>query len=485
MNRAANPREESKLGFQSEKPLYMNLFRRFTCIIFLCFPLLSGAQDLSGDWHGLLQAGSTRLRLVFHIVNTGDGIQTTMDSPDQGALGIPVSSQYINGQLKIELAQAGLSYTAVLKDSLLDGQFRQGGLQVPLVLSRKASEKKALHRPQEPKPPFPYRSEEVRFLNREDSVTLAGTLTLPEGKGPFPVVVLVSGSGPQDRNEELFGHKPFLLLADHLTRAGIGVLRYDDRGMGASTGNFGQATSVDFARDAEAAVAFLKGRKEVSKIGMIGHSEGGIIAPMVAARNKHLSFIVLLAGTGIRGDQLLLQQQELIGRAAGMSEADLQKTKTLNRQAFDLVLHTADQPILQKALSEMFTKLLADLPPAQRPPASEEGTYIRQQVAAMTNPWMLHFIRHDPAAVLQKVGIPVLALNGSNDLQVPAQTNLPAIRAALQAGGNKRVTVQELPGLNHLFQESKTGSIDEYGQLEQTMSPQVLEVITAWIRKQL
>jgi hypothetical protein len=352
-------------------------------------------------------------------------------------------------------------------------------------LKREAIEKPVVNRPQEPKKPYPYISEEVTIENGSAGVKLAGTLTLPGKEGKYPVVVLITGSGPQNRDEELVGHKPFLVLADHLTRNGIAVLRYDDRGTAKSTGDFSKATTVDLASDVEAAIAYLKSRKDIDKknIGLMGHSEGGIIAPMVASRSKDVSFIVLLAGTGIPGDQLLLLQQERIGKASGIPEADLLKSREINKGCFDIVIKASDQDQLKTDLTDYLKKTINEFPADQKPSGMSDEDLIKMLLNQIANPWMQYFIKYDPVPALQKVKCPVLALNGEKDLQVPPEENLGAIEKALEKARTKKVTIKEMPGLNHLFQECTIGSPDEYSLIEQTFSPAALEVITEWIQR--
>ncbi len=444
-------------------------------LLIIGFSLTTIAQNISGAWGGVLNVQGVRLRLVFNVSENAGGYSSTLDSPDQGAKGIPVTSTtFDNSTLRISIASAGIQYEGTLgADSIITGTFKQAGQSFPLTLSKQKSEIK-IQRPQEPAKPYPYYEEDVTFENKRAALTLAGTLTLPKKDGVFPVVVLISGSGPQNRNEELLGHKPFLVLSDYLTRNGIAVLRFDDRGVAKSTGDFKTATSADFATDVTAAIEYLKTRKEINtkKIGLIGHSEGGVIAPMVAANSKDVAFIVLLAGTGVPGDQILLEQQTLIGRATGVDSATLAKNEALNRKGFDLIKTSSD---VEKLKSDLTTLLKENNVPEN---------VISTSVAQTTSPWMLYFIRHDPAPVLANVKCPVLALNGSNDLQVPKE-NLQAIKNALAKGGNKHVTTRELPGLNHLFQESKTGSPTEYGTIEQTMAPVVLQEVVNWINLQV
>jgi len=445
------------------------------------------SQDITGDWNGILKVQGTQMRLVFHITKTDSGYLSTMDSPDQKAFEIPVTStKFENSILKIEVANLKIEYSGELDAAhKIVGTFKQAGMVLPMDLSKEKVEKEIIIRKQEPTKPYPYYTEEVKFKNINDNITLAGTLTLPAKEGVFPVVILITGSGPQNRDEEIMGHKPFLIIADHLTRNGIAVLRYDDRGTAESEGKFGFATTQDFATDVMAAINYLKTRKEINKkqIGLIGHSEGGIIAPMVAAKSKDVNFIVLLAGTGIRGNELLLLQQELIGRAEGASEEELKKAKETNTAAFDIILNNDNAELIKSKLTEFMTQVVKDLPESEKPQGTKEADLVKQQVAQITSPWMLYFIKYNPSLVLKDVKCSVLALNGDKDLQVPSKVNLEAIKNGLQKGGNKNVTTKELPGLNHLFQECTTGSPTEYANIEQTFSPIALNEISDWIVK--
>lgn len=444
-------------------------------------------QDITGQWNGIIKVQGMQLSLVFHITKSDSGLTSTMDSPDQKAFGIPVTSTtFENSKLKMVIATANIEYNGEFKSDNIAGTFKQSGQEFPLNLTKGIIEKEVIIRPQEPKKPYPYYSEDVKFRNNKDSITLAGTLTLPQKEGNFPAVILITGSGPQNRDEELMGHKPFLVLSDYLTRNGIAVLRFDDRGFGESEGNFQTATTFDFAADVESAVEYLKTRKEInkSKIGLAGHSEGGIIAPIVAAQmTDDIDFIVLLAGTGIRGDELLLLQQKLIYSASGVSEVDLRKILESNKKAFKLIQQSKDDKILEKELTEFIRETIKS-DSTSIPEGMTEDDLVALQVSRITNPWMLNFIRYDPATALEKVKCPVLAVNGAKDLQVPPNENLSAIKNALDKGGNHNVTIMLFPNLNHLFQECNTGLPDEYGGIEQTFSPIALEDITNWIVKQ-
>jgi len=444
------------------------------------------AQNIAGQWNGILKVQGTQLRIVFNISKTENGYVSTMDSPDQGAKGIPVTStSFENSTLKLVASNLGIEYQGTLgTDNVIVGNFKQGGMSFPLNLSKGTTEAQKPVRPQEPKKPYPYSDEEVTFENTKAGIKLAGTLTLPSKSGNFPAVILISGSGAQNRDEELMGHKPFLVLSDFLTRNGIAVLRFDDRGTAASTGDFKTATSVDFASDVEAGVAYLQTRKEIDqkKIGLIGHSEGGIIAPMVASNSKAISFIVLLAGTGIPGDRLLLLQEELIFKASGMSDNKLQIIKRINSLVFELVKKSNSVDQLTADLTNLLKQEVKNYP--DRPGNISDDDFVKAQVNEVVNPWMLNFIKYDPATALAKVKCPVLAVNGAKDLQVPPKENLEAIKNALLKGGNTKVTTIEFPGLNHLFQECKTGLPAEYSTIEQTFSPIAMSDILKWIQMQ-
>ena len=459
-------------------------------IIILVFGLISVkafSQDITGQWNGMLNVQGVKLRLVFNVSETESGYSSIMDSPDQGAKDIPVTSTtFEDPEIIFEMKNIGAEYKGSLKGDSIVGTFKQGGQAFPMNLKRDLIEKEEAIRPQEPKKPYPYYSEDVTFKNSKADISLSGTLTLPKKKGKYPVVILISGSGPQNRDEELLGHKPFLVLSDYLTRNGIGVLRYDDRGVAESTGDFGSATSADFATDVESAIAYLKRRKEVDKknIGLIGHSEGGIIAPMVASKSDDVSFIVLLAGTGIRGDQLLLMQQELIWRVKGTPEEEIIQSKKASESLFERIVKSNDTKVLKEDLTKILNEMI-EKDSIEIPEGTTQEKYVTTQVDQITTPWMQYFLKYDPAPTLEEVDCPVLAINGSKDLQVPSKVNLEAIKNALNKGGNDRVTTKEIENLNHLFQESETGSPDEYASIEQTFSPKALEVILEWIESQI
>ena len=435
-------------------------------------------SDIDGAWLGTVDAGALKLRIVFKIINTPDGLTATLQSPDQGPKWYPATSiKRAGSSLNFTIDSLGVVFDGKVAADLnsIDGTFTQGGRPLPLALKRiKDQAELQTRHPQNPVKPYPYREEEVTYANKAAGNTLAGTLTIPPGREPFPAVLLISGSGPNDRDETVFGHKPFLVLSDYLTRKGVVVLRADKRGIGKSTGDLGKATTADFALDAEAGVAYLKTRGEVDphKIGLIGHSEGGVIAPMAAAADPSIAFIVMMAGSGLPGDRIIVEQTRLLTEAAGASKEKVAENADQEREVLALVESEKDQTVLEKKLRE---KLAADgMPEAQIGPS----------IKALTSPWYRYFLTYDPATALRKVACPVLAINGSKDLQIPPEQNLPAIKKALVDGGNKRFEIDELPGLNHLFQTTKTGAPAEYAQIEETISPAVLDQIATWVLKQ-
>jgi pimeloyl-ACP methyl ester carboxylesterase len=408
------------------------------------------------------------LEVFVELLPAGDGHTGTIFIPTQSLFDTPLGEiAFADGKLSFALVAVKAHWTAsVAPDgSILGCAFEQGGIELPCTLEPidegPIAALRNPPRPQNPVPPFPYESIEVGYDNEADGVHLAGTLTLPEGPGPFPAALLVTGSGAQDRDETLLGHKPFLVLADHLTRKGIAVLRVDDRGVGGSTGELSQATAEALARDAAAGVKFLRGHPRIdpARVGIVGHSEGGVIGPRVAADDPKLAFVVMMAGTGVPGHEVVREQSVAILRA-----------KQLPAAAIELARHQQ-----AKAL-----KMLLDNPDPEAARAELEAMVGPAQAAGMLTPWFRSFIAYDPAPALATLRCPVLVLNGELDLQVLPDQNLPVIEKAL-AKNRKRVTVHRLPGLNHLFQHAKTGSPEEYAMIEETIAPEVLEIIGDWI----
>jgi pimeloyl-ACP methyl ester carboxylesterase len=446
-------------------------------------------KELEGIWEGKLKVtGGIELRIALKVEKGKDGaLKAALASPDQGANNIPISSIGLKDDtLTFESKIIGAKFTGK-KDkegTFFEGEFHQSGAKFPLKL-KKTDKITEAPRPQTPKPPFPYRSEDVAYENKAGGVKLAGTLTIPKGDGPFPAVILITGSGAQDRDESLLVHKPFFVLADYLSRRGVAVLRVDDRGVGGSTGRISTSTSEDFAGDALAGLAFLKGRKQIdpAKIGMIGHSEGGIIAPIAAARSKDVAFIVLMAGTGLPGTQVLESQGQLILKASGASEAKLNLQRDAQKRLVGIIADEKDEKAAEAKLSAELKKIIAALPDAERK-SMGDGGLAEAAVNGFNNAWFRSFLKFDPRTVLRKVQCPVLALNGEKDLQVAAKENLAEIEKAVKSGGNYNVKTIEFKGLNHLFQPCKTGAPSEYAAIETTIAPEALKAIGDWIAQQ-
>ena len=444
-------------------------------------------KDIEGLWMGSLKVQNVmELRILFNISTKTDGsISATMDSLDQGAKGIPVEvATYKDGSLRLEVKSIKGVFEGTLNadGKSIDGNWKQAGLDLPLVLNR-IDKVPDLHRKQDPVKPYPYVEEEVVYENKAAGVKLTGTLTLPRSDGQFPAVVLITGSGQQNRDEEIFGHRPFLVLSDYLTRQGIAVLRVDDRGVGGSTGNFSQATTEDFAGDVLAGVEYLKSRKEIdpTRIGLIGHSEGGIIAPIVAVRSPDIAFIVMMAGTGLTGEEILYLQSALINRAEGASNETIARNEALMKKIFSIVKEEQNNTVAEEEIRKLLKAEMANMSEEEKKHSGYSEANLDIQTKTILSPWMRFFLTYDPKPTLAIVKCPVLAINGEKDLQVPPEENLRAIDYALKAGGNKNYTLKEMSGLNHLFQPAQTGSPTEYAKIEETISPAALEFIGNWI----
>ena len=430
-------------------------------------------SQIEGYWKGKIDLGVQKLETAFDIKADGNGYSATFDVPAQGAFDIPVDeTTFQDGRLQLTMSALGASYSGTLKDDVIEGEFTQHGMTFTLNLAKAEKVEQQKARPQDPQPPFNYHIEEVAFVNEKEGNTLAGTLTIPEGEGPFPAMVLVSGSGQQNRDEELMNHRPFWVIADYCARHGIAVLRYDDRGIGGSTGEVENATSMDFSYDAEAAFDYLRNRKEInaSKVGILGHSEGGVINFMVAARRPEVAFLVSLAGPSVNGIEVLKEQQKAILKASGMSEEAVQFNSNTNAQMFDIIEASNSR--------EEADSLLRNLLKGWG--YKEELT--EQTVGQMASPWMYYFLRYDPTDAIVKTNCPALLLNGTKDLQVIASQNLPGYEKIIADYGKTNLSLHELPDLNHLFQHCETGSPNEYFEIEETISTEVLEMIVGFVK---
>jgi hypothetical protein len=434
-----------------------------------------------GVWQGALEGNGMRLRLQLHVSHDEQKqLLAALDSPDQGISGLPavkVSQKETAFHFEIPVVSGVYDGTINVAKTAITGNWTQNGVRQKLEFQR-SDQLFELRRPQTPAKPYPYREEEVVLPNEKVKISLAGTLTLPSGNGPFPAAVLLSDSGPHDRDETLAGHHPLLILADHLTRKSFAVLRFDKRGIGKSTGDYASATTEDFAGDAEAALAYLKTRKEIAarKIGLIGHGEGGMIAPIVAARSKDVAWMVSLASPGLKGEDALLLQSETILKAAGVNEDQLALTLDFDKQTYALIRQEKNPATLEAKLNDLVqsSAMSAPLPPA----------VWQSQMRMLLSPWFRYFLDYDPVPAFAKTTCPVLVLQGAKDMQVPAKENLSRIQKALENTGNKDFQSAELPGLNHLFQHAPTGSPTEYGGIEETMAPEALNAVSDWALKQ-
>ncbi|MBR4977851.1 MAG: alpha/beta hydrolase [Bacteroidales bacterium] len=426
--------------------------RKLLIIVIMWLFAMSAANAQTGTWSGKLDVQGIKLSLVFHL----DEENPTADSPDQGAKGIPIQvERKAFGGITIKIPSLGASYEGIYTIQKIAGTFRQAGLSLPLTLI--PGEDKP-NRPQTPQGPFPYTTEEVTFMN--GNIPLNGTLVLPEGYSrTTPALIMVTGSGLQNRDEEIYDHKPFAVIADALARAGIATLRYDDRGFGGYEGNINDCTTEDFKNDALAGMDLL--RKRFDKVGVIGHSEGGTIALMIATEQK-ADFIVSLAGMVVSGAETLVSQNRIALAQAGIDASVTDIYCKAIEEAFTATMKGSSMPDIDDY----------DLP------AALKQNYIAV-LSQIRMPYMRHFIALDMRPLLDRIACPVLALNGTKDIQVEHENNLSALRDGLPS--NKKTCIEAVEGVNHLFQHCTTGTVSEYGEIEETISPAVLETIIQWI----
>lgn len=470
----------------------------------LCYSIFISGQNITGDWQGSMEVQGMEIPIVFHIVKDNTGkFSASFDSPKQNAYDLACNDVILNADSIILVMQIIKgNYTGKINsgNNLIEGTWNQGGVSLPLNI-HKTSEFvaiKKINRPQTPKPPYPYKSEDVIYFNKDKSIQFGATFTVPlpdSGVNYFrapvyPAVILITGSGKQDRDETIFNHKPFAVIADYLTRQGIAVLRIDDRDMGKTTGDFSKSTTADFANDVEAGIDYLKSREDVDieNIGLIGHSEGGMIAPIVAARRKDVRFIVLLAGPGIKISELMLDQNIDLLASKGVIKKDLDQFRDLYKGLLNVITTEKDTSKAKQSALEVFKdwkKTKSDSTVKNTTGVVDEKsmiTYTESLVTEFNKPWFSYFIRFNPAEYLNKISCPVLALNGEKDIQVAAKPNLDAIKKALEKHNNKKFKLQIRPGLNHLFQHCNTCTIDEYAELEETFDTGTLKIISDWIK---
>lgn len=451
--------------------------------LLLLFSISTFSQDILGKWSGTIESGKSE-PVVFNFTfeKNGENYITTINIPAMRVENLkPKSTTFLDKKLLVNGINLGIKYEGVFNQDLqqIEGTFTEGVNELKLNLKKSEfKEENIAKRSQEPVKPYPYIEEEVTFYNKKEGISLSGTLTLPDTKSKYPVVILISGSGPQDRDETFYQHKPFLVLADFLTRQGIGVLRYDDRGAGKSTGDHSLATTKDLATDVLSAVEYLKSRKQISKIGLIGHSEGAIIAPMLANLTKNISFIVMLGGSGISGSEVSLY---LAKKNRGFPVKDEQAYEIAIKKAISIASSKKDLTEIKKELRVHYNETIV---PMLKPIVNSDKKIeeiVTNLIDMRISPWSRFFYTYNPAKELEKISCPILVLNGSKDTQVEPKINQDGIRNALIKGKNKNFTINELPNLNHLFQECKTGEMNEYSAIEQTIAPFVLKRISDWI----
>jgi pimeloyl-ACP methyl ester carboxylesterase len=452
-------------------------------------PLTGQEAAAAGRWEGAILVLGSELGIGVQFVRGADAWSATIDIPQQGAMGLPLRNVTVDPpRVHFELMGGpGLAvFDGALAGDSITGTFTQSGVEGTFHLAREGAV--ADTEPESTADTVTaYREEEVSFANGD--VTLAGTLTLPSAPGPHPAVVLITGSGPQDRDEQVFGMRPFRLIADRLARDGIAVLRYDDRGVGGSSGNVQLSTSEDFADDALAGVALLRARPDIrpDAVGLIGHSEGAIVAPIASVKSPDVAFLVLLAGTAVTGSEILVAQGELIARAGGASEEDVVAQRRLQEMIFAAVRADTGWDALQAEIERQIRAGIDDLPEQQRAAITDLESFVttraQQQVVGVRSPWFRYFLDYDPKRDLRDVAVPVLAVFAEKDLQVPPSVNLEPMREALEQAPTDDVTVEVIPGANHLFQAATTGSPDEYASLPKEFVPGFMELVSGWIRE--
>jgi pimeloyl-ACP methyl ester carboxylesterase len=447
---------------------------------------LNAQGSVDGDWEGAIVVLGQEIGIVVHFATADDGLTGTIDVPMQGAAGLPLSDlRYAHPSIHFEMLPGPrvAVFDGTVEVDSIGGAFTQSGMDGSFWLRPSESSPQA----SEAEEPLPYTEEEIQFENGD--ITLAGTLTLPEGPGPHPAVVMITGSGAQNRDEEIFGFKPFRMIADHLTRNGIGVLRYDDRGVGGSTGNVQDATTNDFAADALAGLRFLQQRPDIRSdaVGLIGHSEGAIAAPIAAARSPDVAFIVLLAGTAVTGEEVLYEQGQLILAANGATPEQLETQRQTQAMIFEAIRTDEGWDHVREHLEQQVRESVDQLPPAQREAIADVDAWVASrvepQITGVRTAWFRFFLDYNPVTALEHVTVPVLAVFGEKDLQGPPSITLEPLEEALKAAGNQDYQIEVLPKTNHLFLASETGSPSEYAALEKQFVPGFLELISGWIGK--
>ena len=445
-------------------------------------------QDISGKWKGVVRVKKTKFHVVFHFVKTPNGYITTLDSPDYGAKGYPINSVKVNhGQLEMAMSIIRIEYSGKIQPNAIHGALKYNGRHYPMWLTR-VTDPVPDTKVKPGKPAYGFYTENVTFLNPKSKILLAGTLTLPKKTGNYPIVVLISGNGPDDRDAEKFLHRPFQVLAEYLTMNGVGVLRYDDRGVGQSKGEFRTATTDDFKSDVESALEYLKKRPEIDKkkIALIGHGEGGLIASMIASKSSEIKCIAMLGAPGMRGDNLMILQAQSIATASGAPDEDVMKINKIYTKAFRIISDSTDKRVMKEDVTDFLNMSFKRIPESNgKPRGMSFDQYIDTKVDELTNPWMLSYIKIDPVDYFETVKCPVLVLHGEKDLEVPTESNILSIKNAFNKAQNNEVVIKVLPKLNHLMQECKTGLPSEYPSIPEIISTSALDEVSDWVNAQM
>lgn len=458
-----------------------------TVFFLALIPMISFSQSpYVGKWEGDIVVPGGKLGVIFTIEEADGKFSCSMDVPMQGATGIEADRVAIGDELELGYNSLGASYVGALDEAgKILGKWTQSGQTFDLNLSVFVGEKK-LERPQHPEPPYPYEVEDIIVSAKDGAHQLAGTLTHPKGEGPFPTAIMVTGSGPQDRDETILGHKPFLVIADYFAKNGIATFRYDDRGVGGSTGNFEEATTQDFTEDALAVLNEISKHQVVDaeKIGIVGHSEGGLVCALAAAESKAVKYVIMLAGPGVPGVEVLKRQIGDISLANGESEEDIQKSSQLNAKLIDLAASgKSKEEKMEAARTEIrryYDKILTE---EEREEAGDFESVYKMSTQGLFSKWMHYFLNLDPRKYIERISCPTLALIGGSDTQVSPAVNIPALKIALEIAPTTDWEVIEVPNLNHLFQTSRTGAPKEYGEIPETFSPQVMIMMRDWLKK--
>lgn len=481
------------------KSLFLTLFSSV-------FAILSYCQSFVGDWEGALKSGQRSIDIVFHITIDGNNSYLAkLDVPVQKAFNVPASEVFVEGDSIVIIIKAvSLRFVGMLRDNKnMNGNWKQAGMtiQVPMKRTGNGTNEKTFKRPQTPQPPFPYKSEEVEFDNKDKSIHFGATFTIPSsggrlneaGKTIYPVVILITGSGKQDRDETMFEHKPFAIIADYFTKKGIAVLRMDDREMGKSTGDFMNSTTFDFVKDIEAGIDYLKGRQEVDiqNIGLLGHSEGGLIAPILASKRDDIKFMVLMAAPGLKFTELMEQQNVNVLVSQGISQKIIEDMKPMLRDLVNTIITAPDTSIARingikifNTWQENQSRTVVKNTTGVTDEASMNN-YIKKRVFNLNVPWYATIMKIDPSIYLTALKCSVLAINGEKDIQVDAKANLAAIGKYLKQSASMDFEVKSFKGLNHLFQHCKKCTFEEYLDIEETIAPEVLEFIGNWISERV